>query len=63
MTDIKEIVPGGIRHSDRLHVETNDGTCSRCRRTLEPGEVPLMLWLRDGEDMYIFCGRCLGEQP
>lgn len=63
MTDVGKLVPGGIRRSDHLHVETNDGTCSRCRRKLALVEMPLMLWLRDGEDMYVFCERCLGKKP
>jgi hypothetical protein len=59
MTDIRDIVPGGLLPSDHVHVKTNDRTCSRCRRAIDDDEVPLMLWEGDGERMLIFCWACL----
>ena len=60
---IESLVPGGILATDHLHVTTNDGTCSRCRRLVPDAEVPLMLWLNDGEDLLIYCPACCGSRP
>jgi hypothetical protein len=57
---IDQIIPGGIKASDHLHVGTNDNTCSRCRKAIEEDECPLMLWANDGNDMWIFCEACCG---
>jgi hypothetical protein len=57
--DVADVVPGGLLPTDYVHVHTNDGTCSRCRREIDDGEVPLMLWIGDGERMLIFCWDCL----
>lgn len=59
MPDIAEFVPGGILHTDRWHRETNDGTCSRCSALLSRYEVPLLLSSTHGNDMLIYCERCL----
>jgi len=72
--DIATLIPGGIALSDHLHIETNDGTCSRCRQPIPEADVPILLWLRGGPriilgssprtgagyDMYAFCERCCG---
>ena len=55
---LDKLVPGGVRPTDHLHRETTDHTCSRCRRDTSEG-VPLMLWTEDGNDLYIFCTKCL----
>ena len=57
---IELLVPGGIQPTDHLHVGTNDGTCSRCRKPIGDDEGPLLLWRRSGHDMYAFCERCCG---
>ena len=56
---VADFVPGGILPSDHAHRVTSDGTCSRCRREIGECEVPLMLWTRDGEIMWIFCDGCI----
>jgi hypothetical protein len=61
--DIKRLIPGGIKPTDRWHRGTNDGTCSRCRKEVPERDVPLMLWANDGEDMLIYCHACLGIEP
>jgi len=53
------VVPGGIRATDHLHIKTNDGTCSRCRRPVPDDDVPLMIWSDDGENMLVYCESCL----
>lgn len=58
--DDSGFLDGGIRASDHLHVGTNDDTCSRCRRAIREDEVPLMLWVNGGNDMYIYCNDCDG---
>jgi hypothetical protein len=55
------MIAGGIRATDHWHVLTNDGTCSRCRREVPDGEVPLLLWR--GSDLLIYCERCLHGLP
>jgi hypothetical protein len=55
--EISMFVPGGILATDHIHVKTNDGTCSRCRKVVPDDEVPLMFWL-SGENMLIYCGTC-----
>lgn len=57
---IDKLVPDGIQATDHLHIETNDGTCSRCRKPIDDAEVPLMFWTNDGHDMWQFCERCCG---
>lgn len=52
------LVPGGIQTTDHVHIDTNDGTCSRCRKAIGEDEVPLMLWSRGGRDMLIYCNDC-----
>jgi hypothetical protein len=47
-----------ILSTDFIHHETNDGTCSRCRRQIEEGEVPIMLWPDNSSDMLIYCDDC-----
>ena len=58
---IETLVPGGIRPTDRLHVVTNDNTCSRCGVSIRDDEVPILLWAGEqGHCMYIFCNDCTG---
>lgn len=59
---IEQIVPGGMRPDDHVHVETNDGTCSRCRRAVPEDDVPLTVWNDTAERMWIYCEACLGVQ-
>ena len=54
------LVPGGIKPTDHVHLVTNDGTCSRCRRNTFD-EVPLMMWIGEGHRLLIYCQRCCGE--
>lgn len=60
---LEDVVPGGVKPTDHLHVEVSDGTCSRCRERPPIGDVPLMLWVRGGHDLYIFCSLCLQAEP
>jgi hypothetical protein len=62
MADIADVVPGGLLPTDHVHVRTNDGTCSRCRRACDDDDdnIPLLVWIGDGERMLIFCQDCLG---
>lgn len=61
---IDALVPGGILATDHVHVHTNDGTCSRCRREVPDDDVPLMLWTdAAGERMLIYCQRCTDGKP
>lgn len=55
-----EILPGGLRETDKLFHETHDGSCSRCGQQIAEREVPLLLWPESagGHDMYAFCERC-----
>lgn len=59
---ISDLVPGGIKPGDFVHVETNDGTCSRCRR-YDHESVPLMVWLDPPANtrLLIYCEACIGE--
>lgn len=57
---IEDLVPGGIVRSDHLHVGSYDETCSRCRRSIPEEQTPLLLWVNSGDDMYSFCGVCIG---
>jgi hypothetical protein len=57
---INDVIPGGIKASDRWHRTTNDNTCSRCFAGILDHEVPAMLWR--GDDLLIYCCACLGEQ-
>jgi hypothetical protein len=60
MADLTALVPGGLRPTDHVHVRTNDGTCSRCRRAIDDDdELSLMLWIGDGERMLIYCWDCI----
>jgi hypothetical protein len=60
---IDEVVPGGIQPGDHIHTVGYDNSCSRCRRAIAEGEVPLMLWSNktSGDDMrlLIYCEDCL----
>jgi hypothetical protein len=59
MADLTDFVPGGLRPTDHVHIRTNDRACSRCRRAIDDDdELPLMLWLGDGERMLIYCWDC-----
>ena len=37
-------MPGGILATDHVHYPRYDCTCSRCRRPIDPDDVPLLLW-------------------
>ncbi len=59
-----EIIPGGIKATDRWHHITSDNTCSRCRAEIRCDEVPVLLWTNDGIDLLIYCEACCEvEQP
>jgi hypothetical protein len=57
--EISMLIPGGVLVTDHIHRKTNDGTCSRCRKVVDDGEVPLMFFVGDGEDMLIYCTACV----
>lgn len=59
---IETLVPGGILPADHVHRKTNDRTCSRCRWAVPHAEVPLLLWLNDGNDLLIYCETCLARE-
>lgn len=59
---IDALLPGGIEPGDYLHVGRNDGTCSRCRERIPEDDVPLLIWLGQGDEMYAFCRACLHEE-
>jgi len=59
MVDVADFVPGGIKPTDVWHIKTNDGTCSRCGKLVSDHEVPLMMWDGSGDNMLIYCCRCL----
>jgi NAD-dependent SIR2 family protein deacetylase len=61
--DVKGVIPEGIKPTDHWHVETNDNTCSRCRHDVPEDDVPLILWSDDGNDMLIYCPKCMGWEP
>ncbi|MER8619208.1 hypothetical protein NKG99_20615 [Mesorhizobium sp. M1409] len=56
---IDQLVPGGIRPSDRIHWMFSDQTCSRCRADTSD-DVPLMLM--QGDHMLIYCEECLDDR-
>jgi hypothetical protein len=58
MLTIADLVPGGIRSTDHLHIRTSDGTCSRCRVFVPEEQVPLLIWV-NGKDLLIYCPACL----
>lgn len=61
MTDVRAIIPGGIKPTDHIHVVTYDGTCSRCRKAIQEDEVPLLLWIPPkGNLMLAYCNACMG---
>ena len=48
-----------ILPTDHVHVDTFDETCSRCRKTIAEGDVPLLAWLPpDGKKMLAYCTAC-----
>jgi hypothetical protein len=53
----------GIKPTDHWHRRTNDWTCSRCRKPLAEGDVPLIFWSSDGEHMLIYCVAYLDGTP
>ena len=57
---IGEIIPGGILPTDFVHCPGYDQTCSRCRKPISEDEIPLLLWLGDGDRMLSYCGECWG---
>jgi hypothetical protein len=57
------VPPGGIVAADHWHKGHNDDTCSRCRREVPEYDVPLLIWRRGGDDLLIYCGRCLAGLP
>lgn len=57
---IEELIPGGILPTDHRDVGLYDETCSRCRKPIPEEQVPLQMWLNNGEDMYSYCCDCLG---
>lgn len=57
---VSALVPGGIKPTDYMHENTNDGTCSRCRKAVREEQVPIILWADGGGDMWIYCEDCLG---
>lgn len=56
---LETLVPGGIKPTDRWHMETNNNTCSRCRAEVPDEDCPLLLWDESGNNMLIYCERCL----
>lgn len=55
------IIPGGIRPSDRWHYVADDGTCSRCGKVPPDDDVPLLLWKKnDTNYMLRICSECMG---
>lgn len=59
MPDIAQFIPGGIKPTDHVHQETNDGRCSRCGALVSDYDVPLILFSDDLDDMLLYCSRCL----
>lgn len=59
-TNVEKLVPGGILRTDFCHVDTFDETCSRCRKAIPEDDVPLLLWIGKGKDMYAYCRDCNG---
>lgn len=59
---VNDLIPGGIKPGDFVHVVTNDGTCSRCLRDDDEG-VPLLVWLDppNNSRLLIYCEACIGE--
>lgn len=55
---LAQMIPGGIKPTDFRHVGTNDNTCSRCRKAVPEEQVPILLWLHDGNTMLIYCEDC-----
>ncbi len=52
-----KILPG-----DYLHVDTDDGTCSRCRKVIPEDHVPLRLWKKSNPNhMWSYCEDCCGS--
>lgn len=56
--DLTALVPGGILETDHVHVSTNDGSCSRCRKAPDDDQVPLLLWSSDAKKLLIYCQDC-----
>ena len=63
MIDLAQLLPGGIWPTDRWHIEKNDGTCSRCRRDVPEGDVPLLVFAPAGHNALVYCERCLDGKP
>ena len=59
-TNVEDLVPGGVLPTDFCHVKTFDETCSRCRKAIPEDDIPLLLWIGDGENMYAYCRDCNG---
>ena len=47
-----------IKPTHHVNYKTSDGKCSRCRRTIQDEEVPLLIWLYDPNRMLIYCDDC-----
>ena len=51
-----------ILPDDHLNYMTSDEKCSRCRKDIKDGDVPLRLWPEsDTNFMYIYCDGCSKE--
>lgn len=52
------LVPGGILETDKCHVMTDDGTCSRCGKEIGEDEMPVRFWDASGHLMWTYCEDC-----
>lgn len=50
-----------IKESDHANYMTSDEKCSRCRKDIDEGEVPLRLWAQDPNYMWIYCELCIND--
>jgi hypothetical protein len=57
---VEGLIPGGIERTDRWHLGTDDGKCSRCGEMPPEDDVPLLIWSEGGNNMLRYCEQCLG---
>lgn len=55
------MLQANIKESDHVNYLISDEKCSRCRADIREDEVPLRLWAKDPNYMWIYCEKCTPE--
>ncbi|WP_436399317.1 hypothetical protein [Roseobacter sp. S98] len=63
MASLEDLIPGGIKPTDKWHVGHDDETCSRCGEVPPDTDVCLLLFADHRDALLRICQGCEGTRP